>query len=366
MSRRVVAVVTALAALAALVGGCSDARKAEPGTPEVGVPARSATAATEVSLRAVVAAVEERAALYDDIATGLIVLVRTRGDTELVVRGRARTRPPLAMAPAMTFPIASITKMMTATVVMQLVEEGRLDLSAPARRWLPELRRLRPTITVEHLLSHRSGLRESDDADIRQHGLGSQGLLVAAASHPLDFEPGTDGLYSNVGYGALGLVVERVLGRPLDRILEERVFRPAGMTSSTLYGTPDVHGYADGEDMAGRYYLRLTPAAGSVVSTATDVDAFLRALRDGELVSREAVAQMHTPHGAVGYWSDYGLGLARDTFTCGNAWGHGGRLNGFSSEAWTLEDSDRTAVVVANDDGSEVVHGMAEAALCGG
>lgn len=342
-----------------LLAGCSTDGSSV--TPEP----TSATSATPSGLDSAVAAVEERVEVYDEIATGVIALVRVGTQTEVVTAGEARLRPHVAMDADMRFPLASITKSMTATVIMQLVEDGRLALDDPVDRWVPELRDVAQTITIEHLLAHRSGLEHATDREMQQLGTDSSRLLRTVASRALRFDPGTRGSYSNEGYVALGLVAERILGQPFGEVLDTRVFEPAGMGSSSLFGRPDVHGYDGRQDVSDQFFLRWVPGAGSVVATAEDVDAFYQALWSGRFVGDDVVAQMRTLRGYVGGWSDYGFGLARERFSCGSAMGHSGRLSGISTEAWTLDDEDRSTVVLVNDQRSDVAGIIVDAALCG-
>lgn len=366
LTRRVVSLAVALAVTG--LAGCSDpARPKPPAADNASAPPES-TAVAPASIDSVVAAVEDRVAVYDGIATGVIVLVRVGDRTEVVTGGRANVRDDLATGPHQTFPIASITKPMTATVIMQLVAEGLLKLDDPVQEWLPELRAIRTPITVEHLLSHRSGLPDSSNAEIRRIGFDTSALLEASAGHGLDFTPGTEGTYSNLGFAALGLVVERVLDQPLAEVLEQRVFGTAGMSSSSLFGRPDVQGYADNKPVKD-YFLRLQPAAGSVVSTVGDVHSFFRALWDGELVGPRKVADMRKSRGQVRigpFWRpDYGLGLIHDKVGCGVAIGHSGRIGGFTNEAWTLEGGDRSTVVMVNDEAADdIARSIAQIALC--
>lgn len=358
-----------LALLAVLLAGCGG--PAEPGTPTGGpAPPAGTTPAAAPDFESVVRAVEDRVEVYDGIATGVIALVRVGEQTKVVTAGRAEVRAKRDMGPGLTFPIASITKPMTATLVMQLVDERRIGLGDDARSWIPELKGAGTPITIEQLLSHRSGLREPQDAEIRRVGLDTADLVRASASHPLDFEPGARGTYSNVGFGALGLLVERVLDQPLEQAMAERIFDPAGMESSSLGGSPDVQGYTDDEAVR-NYYLDFLPPAGSVVATASDVDRFFGMLWAGRLVSQASVKEMRESRGAVQigpFWNpDYGLGLIHSDVTCGTALGHSGRMDGFTTEAWTLEDGSRSAVVAINDLGvDEIGRAIVDTALCGG
>ena len=351
-----------LAAVATCLAACSSAPDGEAPSP----PATDAVSAA--TLDSVLPAVEERVTVFEGFVTGVIALVRVGQQTGVVTRGLAIVDGDVPAREGQRFPIASITKPMVATAVMQLVEESLVALDDPAEKWLPELRGIEPVITVEDLLSHRSGLRDSRDADIRQHGFASQDLLLASAAHPLDFPPGSRGSYANVGYGALGLLLERVRKQPLGEVLDQQVFGPAAMTDSQLQGRPQIHGYTDGKDVTKEIYLQLLPAAGSVVSTVRDVDTFFQALWSGDLLDPTTVAEMRTGRGNVqqGAWSDYGLGLATLSLGCGTAYGHGGRINGYTIEAWTLEDGNRSTVVLVNDFlSNDVVSGIVTTALCG-
>lgn len=363
--RRIVA--AALATTCAGLAGCGGGGSDGDSPPQGSTPAPEPTPAS--SFESVVAAVRERVEVYDGIATGVIALVRVGDRTKVVTGGLADVADERPTAPGQTFPIASITKPMTATLVMQLVEEGRVALDDPARTWLPELRPVDATITVEQLLSHSSGLSETVEADVKRVGFDTAALLRRSASRPLDFPPGTRGTYSNIGYGALGLLVERVREQPLAAVLEERVFQPAAMASSSLGGRPEVQGYdTDGKPVE-NYYLQFIPAAGSVVSPAADVDAFFRALWAGELVAPGTVTDMRDPRGPVAlsqFWRpDYGLGLIHWKVSCGTAVGHSGRIDGFTDEAWTLSGEERSAVVTVNDAAADdIARSIVETALC--
>lgn len=315
-------------------------------------------------------AVAARVAMYDGVVPGLIALVRVGEESEVLTGGLAEVDADRPTAPGMTFPIASITKPMTAALVLQLADEGRLALDDRASRWLPELRGPAAAITVEQLLGHRGGLAEVDLDRVEQVGWDPAALLELSVGDGPAFAPGDRGVYSNEGYAALGLLVERVLGRPLAEAFEQRVFEPAGMRTASLGGRPDVQGYTDGRPVRD-YLLEYAPAAGSVVASAGDVDAFFRALWGGELVPPDAVEDMRTSRGQVRvdrFWqTDYGLGLMRETVTCGTMLGHTGGIIGFTLQAWTLEDGSRSTVVAVNDNGAaDVIRSVVEGALCGG
>lgn len=130
------------------------------------------------------------------------------------------------------FDAASLTKVVvTATAVQLLVEEGKLDLEAPANRYLPECAGpARDAITLRHLLTHTSGLKSGLPA--RPPWRGKEAALRLACSEVPTNPPGTFFRYSDINFILLGLIVERVSGEPLDRFAATRIFAPLGMTRS--------------------------------------------------------------------------------------------------------------------------------------
>jgi D-alanyl-D-alanine carboxypeptidase len=350
--------------LGSILTACSGEPSREPASGQTSDTSVQNPEEGEHSLAAVAAATRERVSVYDGIATGVITLIRVGEQTEVITAGRAQRRPRVAMAPDMRFLIASITKTMTAVLVMQLVDEGRVALDDPAQRWVPELRSL-PPITIEDLLSHRSGLPDTTQADVDQAGTDTRQLVERAVAHGLEFAPGSRGNYSNLGYGVLQLLLERIRQRPFSAQLERLIFAPAGMDSSTLFGRPDAYGHVDGIEVTGQHLMRLLPASGSVVSTAHDIDAFYEALWDGRLVAADHVADMTTPRGDVVQFTEYGLGMAVRTVSCGEAVGSSGRGEGFSIDAYTLAETDRSTVAMVNDHLSDALPSIVETALCG-
>ena len=322
-------------------------------------------AETSSGFDSAVAATEERVEAYDEVATGVIALVRVGERTEVVTAGKARLRPEVAMDADMRFPLASITKSMTATVILQLVEDGQLALDDPVDRWVPELRGVEQTITIEDLLAHRSGLEHATEREMRQLGTDSSRLLRAVAEPSAEVRARHEEQLLQRGLRCARPRRRADPGPALREVLRSRVFDPADMGSSSLFGRSDVHGYDGRQDVSDQFFLRWLPPAGSVVATAEDVDAFYRTLWSGRLVGADAVAQMRALRGYVGGWSDYGFGLARERFSCGPAMGHSGRLSGISTEAWTLDDTDRSTVVLVNDHLSDVAPVIVDAALCG-
>jgi len=364
-----------LALASAVAAGCSASpgRQAASGAPATHPSGSAATLAWEHDVRQQV-----RVLTSAGYFPGVLVAVRRDGTSRTVTSGLARIHPREPLTAGYRFPIASLTKTLTAVVVMQLVDRHRLRLDAKVDTVLPGLLRYGNRITFAELLSHRSGLPDPVN-DPRYQKLLPQGrpptsreLVGAAARLPLDFPPGTKAEYSNTNFEVLGLAVQSLTRRHYEEVLRSRVFGPAGMTTASMGrtltpGHPLLHGYELGHDVTGSIPYGL--ASGGAVMTATDVDLFDAALFSGRLVSAHSLQQMSVDRdGNVLGWDGYGYGLAMRGTPCGRALGHSGRLRGYVTEAWTLPSRDRTVVVVANRDenggNGDSLGGVIDSALC--
>ena len=265
--------------------------------------------------------------------------------------------------PALTiddrYPIGSITKVFTAVVVLQLVEEGALTLDDPVARWLPALPGA-DAIRVRDLLAHTSGLAEylaDPAADVTQP-VAREALLAYATARGLAFEPGSAWAYSNTNYAALGLVIEDVTGASYAGEVRARILDPLGLGDTFVDGDEEIPGgfvlgYALEDD---RYvaYPREHPswawAAGAIVSSLPDQLRFFDALATGELVAPATLATMldgvpipGAPPGTV-----YGLGLETSSTPWGPLHGHGGLIHLLMAASGTLPDRDVTAAAFAS------------------
>ena len=301
-----------------------------------------------------------------DVFSGVVLLAR--GDSVLVqaATGVADRDAAVPVTPDTRFVIASMGKMFTAVVIAQLVEEGRLSYDDPLSDFLPAFpdsaaaRRIR----IEHLLSHTSGLGDyfnrpaylATRASARTVGE----MLGWAEGDTLLFEPGTDWRYSNVGFLALGKVIEAVTGRSYFDVVRERVFEPAGMTHTDFDEAdrmgPDVAvGYEKEYTSDGVRYRRTTselPArggpAGGAVSTAGDLLRFARALQSGALVRPETLARLTSPKPALGA-PDYGYGF--ELYRPG-MFGHSGSFPGVSAGLEVYPADGVILVILSNTGGA--------------
>ncbi|MFF5211163.1 serine hydrolase domain-containing protein [Streptosporangium sp. NPDC000396] len=260
------------------------------------------------------------------------------------------------------FRIGSITKTFVATVVLQLVDEGRLALTDPIERYLPGLVPHGSDVTVKQVLNHTSGLydymHEPGYSTNRWRGQDRfrhyepQALLKVAFADPAgSTAPGSTWSYSNTNYIVAGLLIEELTGRPYGEEVKRRILRPLGLTQTFVPGdraglpTPHAHGYevlANGKPVdATRMNPSLDWAAGEMVSTGRDLNRFLAALVGGKLVSRSSLAAMRTTE-ATGAGFGYGLGLQKYALPCGKTvWGHSGELIGYLTFAFTTDEGTR-------------------------
>ncbi|GIW04031.1 MAG: hypothetical protein KatS3mg059_0651 [Thermomicrobiales bacterium] len=170
---------------------------------------------------------------------GLAIGLYDNGRVETAAYGVAHVETGCAVTPGTLFQIGSISKVFTTTLVMTLVEDGKLDLDIPVVRYVPELpladETARRTITLRHLLTHMAGFYGDRFDD---HGDGDDALAKAVAAFadlPQQTAPGELWTYCNAGFDLAGRAVERVLGMPFEQAMRERVFAPLGLERTTYF-----------------------------------------------------------------------------------------------------------------------------------
>lgn len=278
------------------------------------------------------------------------------------------------------FWVGSVSKTFTATVVLQLVADGRIGLDDPVADHLPDLG-LESGVTVRRILDHTSGLQSytgvyDEDLDLVE-GIPATGeawvedrfrsytpeeLVQFALSHGPRFEPGTAWEYSNTNYTLAVLLVEAVTGRSYADELDRRILRPLGLKDTSVPGDraripgQHAHGYVrylDGDGTwrvadVSRQNLSMLAGAGDMVSSTRDLEVFVSALLGGDLLPASLLGQMRTvtPHSAGIY--PYGLGLTVQTLSCGvTVYQHNG----------STPDSGYAAIMFSSADGRRTVTG---------
>ncbi len=228
------------------------------------------------------------------------------------------------MSPDTVFACGSMTKMFTATVVMMLAEARALRYDDPISKYLPEAPAAWAGITVDHVLSHTSGLLDlfKIPAWMAQwkEEISPKTLIAFFMDKPLQFEPGAKADYSNSNYAVLGQIVEKVSGKPLAQFVEERIIKPLDLRATRfVVGLEDIIPrrakpyliYPDGSLKNPPFLIPWSQAygAGTVHSTVDDMAKFVAALFDGTLLKPESLVKVTTPRVMKdGKPSPYGYG----------------------------------------------------------
>ncbi len=293
---------------------------------------------------------------------GLIVGVWQRGNGRFVTAlGDARVGPRRPMTASTPLRIGSITKTITATLVLRLVEEGKLSLGDRLSRWYPRIP-YSHRIRIRDLLRHTSGIQDLSDSVAeaifeRPHRRWTPRQLIhRTIALPPACAPGECWLYSNTGYIILGRIAERVTGKPLARLyrryvtgplgLRNTIFRPNARTPSGI-----AHGYV--EPQAGTVFdttgwnFSWASSAGGFISTLGDLRIYARHLATGRGLLSRAMQQRRTelvPPRLTGRGVRYGLGIAR----WGSYFGHNGIVPGYESMMVHSPRRGATIIVMGN------------------
>lgn len=291
-----------------------------------------------------------------------------RGDEVLYLdaRGAADLEHGIAIEPGMVFRLGSITKQFSAAAVMMLAEQGKLSLDDPLTKFLPDYPEVGQKVTVEHLLTHTSGIVSYTgipgymQSEVTKE-LTVDELVAVFKDLPVEFAPGERFAYNNSGYVLLGAVIEKASGMSYEKFIQENIFDPLGMSRS-YYGSHSriipgrVSGYggAAGEYQNARYLSMSQPyAAGSLLSTVEDLLRWNTALFGGKVVSEASLERMITPYTlSDGESTGYGFGLAVRDIRGRHAIAHGGGIFGFSTNALYIPEEKIFVAVLSNSTGS--------------
>ena len=315
-------------------------------------------AGTQLPADATPPSAEVLAARIDSVVTADILprgfpsvsITVTRGERTLLERawGVANVATGQNAEPTMTYNIGSVAKQFTAALVLKLVDRGKLSLTDSIGRHLKGLRPEWNAILIEQMLNHTSGLARDYATGSREtDNVPGDSLLAMATRDTLRSKPGTEFAYSNTAYLLLGILIEKMHGKPYGVVLHDEIAQPLGLAS--LRWCEDVvrdraaTGYirwSDGKATTrGDVHASQVLGAGSICSTAGDMARWNRALHSSRVVSAASYAAMTTPRGAARGRYGFGLNLRKA------AWGsrgiyHEGEGSGFSSHnAWFPEES---------------------------
>ena len=261
------------------------------------------------------------------------------------------------------FRIGSVTKPFTAIAILQLEEDGELQIEDQVSLYLPDYPN-GDMITIKHLLEHSSGITNYTDlpglVDLVQEPRTVDEVIDIFKDLPLEFEPGSTFAYSNSGFHLLGKIIEVVSGMTYQNYLAQNIFAPAGMTSSE-YGANELgvnnraFGYQNSSyEPAPELDMSIPYSAGAIASTVADLRRWSVAIDNNSLIGSSSTDKMFTPQNA-----DYGLGWFLDDVPV-VAQTHGGNIFGFTSLIVRDNTNDILCVLLSNIDSNPDVSRLAE------
>jgi len=284
-------------------------------------------------------------AAYPANEPGAVAIVVKKGEVIYSgATGMANLELDVPMRPEMVFQIGSITKQFTGVAILMLAEEGKLSLSDPLTRFIPDYPVGERTVTLEHLLGHSSGIQNYTSvpgwSSTMRNDVTTEELIAVFRDQPFLFEPGEQFAYNNSGYALLGAIIERVTGMSYGEFVRIRILEPLGMTSSylALAGTviPNrASGYSNtpnGRFNAQYYSLTHPHASGAMLSSVDDLARWDAAITRGELLSPEGWRLAFTPIKLNdGTSTGYGAGWFLSRIGAMKSMEHGGAMPGFGA-----------------------------------
>ncbi len=277
--------------------------------------------------------------------------------------GEASIEHGVPITPRTVFRIASVTKQFTVAAVLMLAREGKLKLDDQPQQYLPDLPALPKPVTIDQMMRNNSGW--PDFLELLRLGgsnldrLARMEELVGAIvrNKHLNFEPGSRFLYSNTNFLLLGLIAEKVSGKPLPEFLRERIFAPLGMTSTALTIDPDTvvpglaTAYLETADGGFRRARQGYPVAGEggMTSTVEDLLIWANHYRHPVLQPTDLWADLADQQPlSGGVLNPYCRGLTRGSLRSLPTISHGGLWPGYRTEFLRLPDADLDVVVISN------------------
>lgn len=281
---------------------------------------------------------------------GTMLYAQAYGDSNVASKSPTQTND--------IFEIGSITKQFTASLIMQLQQQGKLNIDDSLQGYLPGYS-FSSGVTLRMLLNHTSGL--ADYTGFTQYpswaanGVSEKTVLLAVSQTPLLFPSGTRWSYSNSNYFILGSIIENLTNQSYATNLEQKIFQPLGLTSTYFSLAPSAQaatGYTSNEKgiLPAPVCSRSTAfSAGALSSNVSDLIAWDNALVKGKVVSPASFSAMITPvSSSIPGGESYGFGLSLRTIDNHPTIWHSGGINGFTAETDVFLDSGLALVVLTN------------------
>jgi len=274
--------------------------------------------------------------------------------------GKASVELDAPATPETLYALASVSKPVTATAIMLLVEDGKIRLDDPLTNYFSWVPKEWSEVKVRHLLTHTSGIRDHEFKGdffefFRQEH--NQEEVVRTAFGPLLEQPGEKYRYNNMGYRVLGMLIEKVSGQSYWDFLEQRIFHPLGM-ASTRNSDPQtvIPNRARGYGLSDGRLINRDPvtassvfAQGALISSVLDMAKWDAALNSEVLLKKSSLEQMWTPvRLSDGTTSNYGYGWILRPVNNHRTVAHGGDMLGFASFIWRFIDDRLTVIALSN------------------
>jgi CubicO group peptidase (beta-lactamase class C family) len=293
---------------------------------------------------------------------GALVAVASRGRIVHVKQyGMANVELAVPVTDKTVFEIGSISKQFVTATVMLLHEEGKLGLDDSIHQYLPNLPGEWLGVTIRQLMTHTSGIPDYEEIrsyDVYRFRLTPEDVIRIGHSRPMDFEPGTGYYYSNTGYFLLSMIVERIEGQPLGKVLQSRIFQPLDMPETRM-ADPEaiIQNRAAGYwvNKAGELINRnptetsSTLGAGGVLSSVYDLAKWDEALYGDEFLSGESKSALWTPVILPnGVNTEYGFGWRVTPYEGMASQSHRGQVAGFVASFSRYPDQEFAVIVFMN------------------
>ena len=251
--------------------------------------------------------------------------------------GYADVESEMKANPNTMYRIGSISKSFTSTLILKLIEEGKLSLDTKLSKFYPELPNA-DQITIKNLLNHHSGLfnftNDEDYISWMQKKKSKEELLRIIKLNGTEFEPNEKGEYSNTNYVILTWIAEDASGKSFSELLQQYIIQPLDLKRTKYQGKINVKNNEAYSYKLGNDWIKDTETdmsiplgAGAIVSTPSDLNTFYTALFEGKILTEESLKKMKTIE------DHYGLGLFKFPFYEKYSFGHTGSIDGFSSVA---------------------------------
>jgi CubicO group peptidase (beta-lactamase class C family) len=282
--------------------------------------------------------------------------------------GLANRQDNIAITNQSKYKIASITKTFTATIILQLMEEGKIDVNKTIGFYYPEYNgEAKDKATIHHLLTYSSGIENIDQGSEAMYAmqLPTDSIIKKYCSGKLVHEPGRQMSYKNADYIILGKIIEKIAGKPYENVLQEKILTPLKMNSSGHLRNKDiVKGMVNYylADSAKKFYnddpywIENFYASGSMYSTAEDLLKFDQALFTNKLLKKETVILMTTSYPelwgvAYSFWvNDQTFGKVKT-----KVMDRRGSISGANAAWYHFINENKTIIVLSNSNAADVV-----------